>query len=109
MASRLAVIAVLLAAVAGCSRAVGTSPPPDEIRIAIPSDIRGTNPGVDRDAITDAVLAHVVEGLVAYDENFHVAPMLADTYEVSSDGTGSACSIPKPAFSAATGMTGRMA
>lgn len=87
LASRLAVIAVLLAAVAGCSRAVGTSPPPDEIRIAIPSDIRGTNPGVDRDAITDAVLAHVVEGLVAYDENFHVAPMLADTYEVSSDGT----------------------
>lgn len=87
LASRLAVAVAITAAVAGCSRAGSTAPPPDEIRIAIPSDIRGTNPGVDRDAITDTVLAHVVEGLVAYDESFHVAPMLADTFGVSADGT----------------------
>lgn len=82
---RNAAIAIALAALSACSN-TQTKAPPDEIRIAIPSDIRGTNPGVDRDAITDTILAHVVEGLVAYDEHFHVAPMLADSYAVSPDG-----------------------
>lgn len=60
--------------------------PADTIRIAINSDIRGTNPGVDRDANTDSVLAHVVEGLVTYDEHLKIVPMLADTYSASDDG-----------------------
>ena len=81
-------IAPLLAALAltACSNA-GSHSAADEIRIALPSDIRGTNPGVDRDAFTDMVLSHVVEGLVAYDAHFHVAPQLADDWEISPDGT----------------------
>ncbi|MGH7105760.1 MAG: ABC transporter substrate-binding protein [Acetobacteraceae bacterium] len=62
-----------------------TQAPADEIRIALPADIRGTNPGVDRDQFTDMVLAHVFEGLVAYDRHFHVAPVLADRFEISAD------------------------
>jgi peptide/nickel transport system substrate-binding protein len=81
------VIAPLLAVLAltACSDA-GPQTTADEIRIALPSDIRGTNPGVDRDAFTDMVLSHVVEGLVAYDAHFHVAPLLANSWEISSDG-----------------------
>lgn len=81
------VIAPLLAVLAltACSDA-GSRTSADEIRIALPSDIRGTNPGVDRDAFTDMVLSHVVEGLVAYDGHFHVAPLLADSWAISPDG-----------------------
>lgn len=55
------------------------------LRVAISADIRGTNPGVTRDGNTDAVLHHVVEGLVAYRQNLEVAPMLAEHVEVSPD------------------------
>lgn len=57
-----------------------------QIRVAIPSDLRGTNPGVDRDAITDDVLAHVVEGLVAFRNGLSVGLMLARGVQVSEDG-----------------------
>jgi peptide/nickel transport system substrate-binding protein len=77
------VVAALVAT--ACSDA-GPQAATDEIRIALPSDIRGTNPGVDRDAFTDMVLSHVVEGLVAYDANLRVAPLLADSWDISSDG-----------------------
>lgn len=81
------VIAIVLTALAltACSDA-GPQAAQDEIRAALPSDIRGTNPGVDRDAFTDIVLSHVVEGLVAYDADLHVAPLLADSWDISSDG-----------------------
>ncbi len=67
----------------------GAAPAPrygGEIRVAINSDIRSTNPGVNRDGNTDMVLYHIVESLVAYREDLTVAPMLAETYAVSADG-----------------------
>ncbi len=56
-----------------------------EIRVAINSDIRSTNPGVLRDGNTDMVLYHVVEALVAYRDDLTVGPMLASSIEVSED------------------------
>ncbi len=60
--------------------------PADTIRVAINSDIRSTQFGVNRDGNTDTVLHHVVEGLVAYGENLTVAPLLARKWDVSKDG-----------------------
>jgi len=57
-----------------------------ELRIAIRSDLPGTEPGVSRSAIADDVLLHVVEGLVAYDERLRPVPMLAASIETSTDG-----------------------
>jgi peptide/nickel transport system substrate-binding protein len=57
------------------------------LRIHLNADIRSTDPGVNRDANTDYVMAHIVEGLVGYDDTATVQPMLAETVEVSEDGT----------------------
>lgn len=76
-------LALLLA---GTSAVAGPVNRAGEIRIAIGADIRGTNPGVDRDAITDDVINHVVEGIVAYKEDMTVGPMLAESIAVSDDG-----------------------
>jgi peptide/nickel transport system substrate-binding protein len=56
------------------------------IRVAMNSDIRGTNPGVNRDSNTDTVIHHIVEGLVAHKEDGSVGPLLAESVEVSKDG-----------------------
>lgn len=56
------------------------------LHVAMNSDIRSTNPGVKRDANTDTVLHHVVESLVAYDDELNVAPMLASSYEIADEG-----------------------
>jgi ABC-type dipeptide transport system, periplasmic component len=56
------------------------------LRIALNADIRSTNPGVNRDDNTDAVILHVVEGLVAYSEDSSVKPLLARSVEMSEDG-----------------------
>jgi peptide/nickel transport system substrate-binding protein len=56
------------------------------LRISLNADIRGTNPGVNRDDNTDAVVLHVVEGLVAYGENASIQPLLAESVSVSEDG-----------------------
>ena len=56
------------------------------LRIALNADIRGTNPGVNRDDNTDAVVLHVVEGLVAYGEDASIQPLLAETFAISEDG-----------------------
>lgn len=56
------------------------------LRLALSQDIRGTNPGVDRDSSTDQVHMHVVEGLVAYAEDFSIKPMLAESFSISEDG-----------------------
>lgn len=74
---------VLAACSGGDSASVG---PPDEIRVALPSDLRGTNPGVTRDAFTDDVMIHIVEPLVAYRADQSVAPHLIDSVERSQDG-----------------------
>ncbi len=50
------------------------------------SDIRTTEPGTNRDENTDAVVLHMVEGLVAFREDASVGPLLADSWVVSADG-----------------------
>lgn len=85
-AGALAILALAVGATfAACS---GEEPArqEDRLRVAIKSDIRGTNPGVSRDAVTDDVLLHVVEPLVAYRADFSVAPLLAERVDVSDDG-----------------------
>ncbi|QCI69031.1 ABC transporter substrate-binding protein [Phreatobacter stygius] len=55
-------------------------------RVALNSDIRSTQPGVNRDFNTDSVVLHMVEGLVALRENAAIAPMLAERIDLSADG-----------------------
>src|SRR5687768_7623510 len=67
--------------------AIAQAPKPGgTIRVAINSDIRSSNPGVARDANTDGVIMHVVEGLVAYKEDGTPAPMLTQSINISPDG-----------------------
>ena len=75
--SSLALIAFALATFA---HAAGT------IRVAANAEIRSTNPGVNRDANTDSVMLHIVEGLVAYKDDGTPAPLLAQSIQVSKDG-----------------------
>lgn len=60
--------------------------PPGTLRVAINSDMRSTQFGVNRDGNTDTILHHVVEGLVAYREDMTVGPLLAQKWDVSEDG-----------------------
>lgn len=60
--------------------------PGGEIKVAIGSDLRSTEPGVNRDAVTDDIMNHVVEGLVAYKEDLSVGMVLARSVERSTDG-----------------------
>lgn len=66
--------------------AVGTAVAATRITVALPADIRSTNPGVNRDDNTDGVIANVVEGLVGYGEGGDVKPLLARSVTVSPDG-----------------------
>jgi peptide/nickel transport system substrate-binding protein len=56
------------------------------LRTRINADIRSTDPGTNRDANTDGVMAHIVEGLVAFREDTSVGPMLAESWTISDDG-----------------------
>jgi peptide/nickel transport system substrate-binding protein len=56
------------------------------LRSRLNSDIRSTDPGTNRDANTDGVVAHVVEGLVAFGEDTSIKPMLAESWDISQDG-----------------------
>jgi peptide/nickel transport system substrate-binding protein len=56
------------------------------LRARMNADIRSTDPGTNRDANTDGVIGHVVEGLVAFREDTSIGPMLADSWEISADG-----------------------
>lgn len=58
----------------------------DTLNVAMAGDIRSTNFGVNRDGNTDTVLAHIVEGLVAYRDDLSVGPLLAQSWTVSEDG-----------------------
>lgn len=78
----LALAALLLAA----APAVAAEPTP-LLSIALNADIRSSNPGVQRDFNSDVVLQHVTEGLVALRDDQTPVPMLADSVEVSPDGT----------------------
>lgn len=62
--------------------------PAHEIRFAVANDTPTSMPGnVLRNAITDVILGNVVESLVALKGDLLVAPMLADSWDISPDGT----------------------
>jgi peptide/nickel transport system substrate-binding protein len=73
-------LALMLAAPASAWAAGGV------LRARINADIRSTDPGTNRDANTDGVVAHMVEGLVAFKEDTSVGPMLAERWDISRDG-----------------------
>ncbi len=56
-------------------------------RVHCNSDTRFTNPGVNRNENTDAVVPHMVEGLVAFREAASMGPLLADSTAVSDEHT----------------------
>ncbi len=65
---------------------VGPAAAQDTLRIRLNADIRSTDPGVNRDANTDGIVWHLVEGLVALRADASIAPMLAERVDVSADG-----------------------
>lgn len=72
---------------AGCGNGRGHSAPSNSaMLIPLSSDIRGTNPGVNRDANTDTIMLHVVEGLVGFREDGIPDLLLAKSLSVSPDG-----------------------
>lgn len=82
----LAVLAALLGLGGASSHAQGSlAQGKDTLRMRLKTDIRSTDPGLNRDGTTDGVVLHVVEGLVAYREDFTIAPMLAKSVAVSPD------------------------
>lgn len=76
----------LLGAIPLAALALAPAGAPTVLRARLNSDIASTNPGVTRDENTDAVLMHMVEGLVAYREDAGIGPMLAQRWDVSADG-----------------------
>ena len=76
---RPAIVAVWLAALMGSAAA-------QHVTAVLNADMRSSNPGVNRDDNTDAVMMHLVEGLVGYDEGGSVGPLLAEKVELSPDG-----------------------
>ncbi|WP_373356224.1 ABC transporter substrate-binding protein [Pseudoroseicyclus sp. CXY001] len=58
----------------------------DELVIALSADIRSLN-GTNRDNNTDVVLNHIYDSLVGFREDLSVGPALAESWDVSEDGT----------------------
>lgn len=83
-------LAIVGVAVSGCGTGniagTGNGDSSDVLHVSLNNDIRSTDPGVNRDANTDSVMMHVVEGLVAYRENGTPAPMLARDIRISDEG-----------------------
>ncbi|AXA72656.1 peptide ABC transporter substrate-binding protein [Achromobacter insolitus] len=77
-----AAVTLALGAMAGTAWAQSAPP----LRISFTADIRSTEPGVNRDSNSDAVVLHIVEGLVAYGEDAEVRPLLAKSVDISADG-----------------------
>lgn len=75
-------VALALGTLAGSALAQAPAP----LRISFTADIRSTEPGVNRDSNSDAVVLHIVEGLVAYGEDAEVRPLLAESIDISPDG-----------------------
>lgn len=72
-------------AIASLATAMPTLAFADALNVQLTADIRSSQPGVNRDAITDSVMLNIVEGLVAFGERGDVINMLADSREVSED------------------------
>lgn len=81
----IAALAMAAGLLAGCGDSAGESKG-SILRSHLNSDLVSSDPGMRRDLNTDAVMLHVVEGLVASREDGSVGPMLADKWTVSADG-----------------------
>ncbi len=57
------------------------------LRARLASDILSLDPGTFRDDNTDAVILHIVEGLVASREDGSIGPMLASRWTITDQGT----------------------
>ncbi len=79
-------LAGAMALALGASAPGANAQTPSPLRISLTADIRSTEPGVNRDSNSDAVVMHMVEGLVAYGEDAEVRPMLAESVAMSPDG-----------------------
>jgi peptide/nickel transport system substrate-binding protein len=70
-----------------CTGALAAPPSPTEIRIAESFDTPTSMPGHrSRNTLTDGIMLHVVESLVALKSDLGVGPMLADSWTISPDG-----------------------
>lgn len=84
----IAVLALLLGIPLAAAPA-SEPPEPGSVKrliLALNTDIRGTNPGVNRDANTDAVIHHMVESLVGYGEDMVIRPVIARSWRVDDEG-----------------------
>lgn len=72
----------LAAVIAG----MATAGAAETLVVRLNADIRGTD-GINRDANTDTVLHHIFETLVAFKDDLTIGPLLAESWEVSEDGT----------------------
>jgi peptide/nickel transport system substrate-binding protein len=77
--------AIVVAAVLATAPATA-QPSVDTLRVRLNADIRSSDPGINRDGNTDAVILHVVEGLVAFRDDMSVGPLLAESIDVAPDG-----------------------
>lgn len=76
----------LLLAGALSAALMGSAHAENLLKVALNADIRSTDPGVNRDTNSDAVMLHITEGLVAFREDATVGPLLAKDVQVSDDG-----------------------
>lgn len=73
-------------AVVGATLLGATALSAQTLNVQISADIRSSQPGVNRDSLSDSVVLNVGEGLVAFGEGGEVRPMLAESWTVSEDG-----------------------
>lgn len=86
----IAILLLTVAPVLSVSLAANGNPEPRSgplLTVAIHTDIRGTNPGVNRDANSDAVMHHVVESLVGYAEDLSIKPVVAESFRREAGDT----------------------
>lgn len=76
----------LATVLAVCLGLAGAARAETVLRARLNADILSLDPGARRDENTDAVILHVVEGLVASREDGSIGPMLASRWTVSPDG-----------------------
>lgn len=78
--------ALLAACTKDPSSDVQMGPKATRVQVSLNNDIRSTSPGVNRDANTDTVMMHIVEGLVGYREDGSPAPLLAQDISIKDEG-----------------------
>lgn len=58
----------------------------EQLNVQLTADIRSSQPGVNRDGLSDTIALNVSEGLVTLGEKGEFIPMLAESWEISEDG-----------------------